>query len=247
MLSQAVLFVTHIESERIERHFERLRAELDGLLPALLCRHRPEDDCIIPTRLEEMQAAGLTVADGFGELAWLPMVRRLKDFDHCWIVEYDADYAGNWRDFFTRTIASDADLIGTAMMPRSGHQDWNHWSWFEPPSDVDASYHTRGFLPVSRFSRRWIDAYLDEQSSGRWRGHYEAIFPTFTLHRGMVLADLGIGPFCPPEWNGKNYRGRYHDEPRTFQWRPVASDVYFHEDASRFPLADLLYHPVKPG
>ena len=34
-----------------------------------------------------------------------------------WVLEYDVDVAGNWRDFFLITMQSKADFIGANIQP----------------------------------------------------------------------------------------------------------------------------------
>src|SRR3982074_455224 len=41
MSDQGIVFLTHVESERIFRHFQRLRVETKGLLSPLYCVHDP--------------------------------------------------------------------------------------------------------------------------------------------------------------------------------------------------------------
>ena len=41
MSDQAIVFLTHVQSERVFEHFRRLREETSGLLPTLLCIHDP--------------------------------------------------------------------------------------------------------------------------------------------------------------------------------------------------------------
>ena len=38
---QALVFVTHIESEPVRKHFLRLKVETQGLLDVFLCVHEP--------------------------------------------------------------------------------------------------------------------------------------------------------------------------------------------------------------
>ncbi|MEO8451272.1 MAG: hypothetical protein ABI647_15870 [Gemmatimonadota bacterium] len=266
--AQAIIFLTHVASARIVRHFERLREEVHPLLPAFLCVHgaasaapcyRDADltvslengRALLPGRYDEMNRCGLKINKGFGDLAYFPAMLspNLARYDYFWLVEYDVDFAGDWLQFFGLAMTSTADLIGTALQHRPAHLDWQHWARFEPPSDVTERSQVRGFFPLARFSRRLIESYVETMASGEWRGHHEAAIPTIALDQGLTIADLGFGPYCPDTWRRSHYRGVYHPREAaaapTFVYRPPVSQSYFHEASAAFPQHGLLYHPVK--
>jgi hypothetical protein len=97
----------------------------------------------------------------------------------------------------------------------------------------------RAFLPVARFSRAMLSAYVEELQAPEWRGHFEAVVPTVAANRGLLVEDLGgDGPFVPIGWRDRHYS-------TAFDWRPPVAESYFHEDRSQFLQSNLLHHPVK--
>jgi hypothetical protein len=269
---QAVVFLTHIASPRIIYHFLRLKAETRGLLDSYLCVHNGanysrdgnhiadfavssrDEEKTLPIRFAEKVRRGGTITPGFPDLAYMPALlsRRLSEYDYIWMVEYDVDFAGHWREFFRPVVSSRADLIGTTLYPQADCPGWDHWKWFEPPGAVSKRHYIRSFNPIARFSRRMLDAYSKAVREGTWRGHSEALFPAIASYNGFCFEDLGgAGPFTPQTFLGKNYLNTPSPEgfltPGTFVHAPAILTAYFHEAADDFIPHGYLYHPVKPS
>jgi hypothetical protein len=279
MLDQAIVFVTHSQSERVLRHFGRLRAETRGLLATFLCVHDPSqlehdrrirpggksetgkdmlatefrvdetnDESLLPRRYAQMRRAKRSYNTGFTDLTYMPALssRYLSSYDYVWVVEYDVDFAGNWREFFLVVMRSQADFLGANLYPRQAQDNWVQWSWFSTPPGVPHHQHVRSFNPISRFSRRMISLYLQAMQSDLWQGHTEALLPTIALEYGLSISDLGgRGPFCPEQWRGKNYHYDEGYRSGTFVHAPPVQFAYFHEKPGRFIARNVLYHPVK--
>jgi hypothetical protein len=291
---QAIVFLTHIKSESVLRHFQRLREETKELLTVLLCVHEPglaqaklaappqlrrisnrilaafqlqakyctptpdfttdaeSGARLLPHRFAEMQRRGLWYNTGFPDLAYMPALlsKRLREFEYIWLLENDVDYAGNWRDFFCRTMGSCADLLGTCIYARQPDDDWCHWSWFQTPPEISFYHHTRSFNPIVRFSRRMLSLYVSSMQDDRWQGHTEALYATIARHHGFTISDLGgTGAFCPEQWRGKNYHNPWMDgwHKYTFIDAPSVQSAYFHQRPKQYLQRDVLYHPVKVG
>jgi hypothetical protein len=269
---QAVVLVTHVGGREIHGHFARLRSEVAGLLDTFVCvdasvpgrafdpelpahfKAKPQDAArLLPARYLESRSRHGGIIPGYPDLVYWPALLsdRLAAYDYLWILEYDVDYAGNWREFFARTMPSPADLLGTTIFPRAQSEDWVFWEWFRSPPEVTAEFHLRSFLPIARFSRRMLELYTKTVRDDRWGGHTESLFPTIAHFNGLLVEDLGgAGPFCPPAWRSKNYDNTPWDErlsPGTFVFRPVTLDRYYHDSALRFSRPGFLYHPVKYG
>jgi hypothetical protein len=268
-LMQAVLFVTHIESERIYKHFLRIKAESCSLLDSFLCVHASANsqrafDCpadfrlsavdeakYLPARYAEKISQGGTIVPKFSDLAYMPALLspRLSNYSYIWIIEYDVDFAGRWDQFFSPLLDSHADLIGTTLLPKNRSMDWMWWASFHAPPTVSDAHHTRSFIPVARFSRRMISQYHQVARGGEWQGHSEALFPTVAAHYGLTMLDFGgNGPFTPRSLAGKNYLNTPSSpllRPGTFTTPPADHASYFHETPEMFAERGFLYHPVK--
>jgi hypothetical protein len=251
---QAILFLTHRADQRVIGHFERLRHETAHLMPSYLCVDEtkvPQTIAadfrfdlldawrVLPERLERLRQAVYPL--GGCELYFVPLMLlapELEGYDHFWMVEYDADFAGSWGDVFGPGMVLDADLIGTHLFPRMDEPDWMHWPTFVCPPDIPPERQIKGLFCVSRFSRRLLDCYVRKLQGRDWLGHFEAIFPTLAVQAGMTIADLSTrSPFGSRD-SGVLYRPEsFHClEPRR---------AYFHEAPETFQERGLLYHPVK--
>jgi hypothetical protein len=269
-MKQAVVFVTHIESPRVIGHFSRLRSETQELLDSFLCIHdggHAHDSSgvqaefrigaadaarVIPERVAEKERAGQSLIPGYTDLAYMPALLdpRLAEYGYIWLVEYDADYAGNWSDFFRPLVHSRADLLGSTIFPRSDCPGWHPWRGFSASPDVSPQHQLRSFIPVVRFSQRMLRCYADAMASGSWRGHTEAIYPAIAGCNGLAIEDFGgYGPFVRSNMRGLNYINSPSPDGSlgagTFVDRPVRQFAYFHESPSDFAALGYLYHPVK--
>ena len=120
-----------------------------------------------------------------------------------------------------------------------------HWSWFRSPQDVDPENVVRGFFPVVRLSRRFIEMF--SRKAEKWEGHPEALYPSMALHAGLTLEDMGgDGPMTKPSRRGKVYSNtRAHQiDAGTFRVYPPVDTHYFPNRTEAVP-ANLLWHPVK--
>jgi hypothetical protein len=262
--SQAILFLTHVRSARVLAHLERLRRETQALMPLFVCvdARLPRRDTaegfpadftvdpadwehLVPARAAHL-ASGLPSTDYFDRF-YLPALasQQLAGFDHVWFVENDVDFAGDWADFFRVAMESEADLIATTIYPRTVQPRWSHWKRFRTPERLGRAQHIRAFLPLARFSRRLIAAYVEEMQDPAWSGQFEAAWPTIAAERGFTLADPGgDGPF---RWDGPSFYSNTFNtltlSPGTFVFRPIRKR-YFYEDPVGFASGQL-HHPVK--
>jgi hypothetical protein len=267
--TQAIIFLTHIVSSKIYNHFIRLKSQTQNIVDAYFCIHKPYIHCdagsffpdfmlsrrderrVAPERYSEKERRGLAILPGFVDLAHMPALvsARLVDYRYIWVVEYDVEFAGIWGDFFADVMSSDADLLGTTFYPRAQCPGWPHWTWFHTPPEVLSIHHVRSFLPIVRFSRRMLRCYVDTVRDARWRGHYEALYPTIALHNALKIEDLGgSGPFTPASLRGRNYCNNPAVDnlrPGTFACRPIEHTAYFPDAPDQFPVRGFLYHPVK--
>ena len=259
-MTAAGIFLTHRESPRIQRHFDRLAEETRSLITWHYVLSRdpyprpdapftyPDPAEVLPARYRAMEEHG-GVQGGYLDTLLIPVLSGLEA-DLLWVCEYDVEYAGHWGDLFTRLAGSDADVLTTTLMFRHEQPKWVGWRKAAAPPGVPPERWVRSLNPLLRLTRPALDMYAAGVRDPRWQGHYEFTLPTVVREAGLRLEDFGgEGSFVPPGrersvYVGKSPRGRPPD--LTFGFRPVR-DHYFHEDPASFPAAGLLYHPVKPG
>jgi hypothetical protein len=104
------IFVTSRDEPRIKAHFRRLQKQTEGLLDLSYVLNRsdlPEPECglsyvspnkIMPRRMQRMLENG-GIYGGSVDLLFVPLALALKN-EFVWIIEYDVDFSGDWRDFF---------------------------------------------------------------------------------------------------------------------------------------------------
>lgn len=259
-MSAAGIFLTHRESPRISRHFERLVAETGDLVTwHLVVSHdaypRPEAPFdypdpaeVMPQRYRAMEEHG-GVQGGYLDTLLVPVLSGL-DADQLWVCEYDVDFAGRWSDLFAPLRDVDADLLTTTLLRRREQPRWPWWPTAAAPPEVLPELWLRSFNPLMRVSRRLLETYAAAMADDDWAGHYEFTIPTAALDAGLRVVDLGgEGAFVPRGHERRVYVGRTRagrPDDLTFGFRPVR-DHYFHEAPEEFGQRGLLYHPVKPG
>ena len=253
------IFVTSRDDPRIRARFRRLKQQTEGLLDLSYVINRsdfPEPDCslsplspqeIMPRRMRSMLENG-GIYGGFVDVLFVPLALALKN-EFVWIIEYDVDFSGDWRDFFRQFETDRSDVLTTSLVTRAKSLDWVHWKTARPPPEVPESKHLRSFNPIMRLSRRFLKAYVRETAHRDWPGHTEYTIPTIAAWRGYTIADIGgKGEFCPAVRHGRNYANSPEDPyslgPGTFVFLPPRN-VYFNDDSADFLQPDMLYHPVK--
>jgi hypothetical protein len=255
MSSTAILFITDVVSDRICSHFTRLKENLSPGLNTFLVQHVKEDtvgtgvgDILVrekdivrtlPRRNLQRMAFDRKINNGYFDLVFITACTHplISSCEYVWFVEYDVDYTGNWLEFFKSYSSSDTDLVTTRIRNIDESRDYYHWQYtivpeyiFDPAQGID--YRLNCLMPVSRLSRRYIDAYIDEMKYENWMGHFEIIVPSLAQYLGLSMEDL-----YKNESIGINQK--------TFGFRPVRSNAYFHEKPENFDLQNFLYHPVK--
>src|SRR5262249_49787363 len=144
---------------------------------------------VLPGRAAEKELKGSGLIRGYNDLAYMPALLgpRLAAYRYIWLVEYDVDYAGTWSDFFLSLLPSQADLLGSTILPRSECPGWPPWRGFKSPPQVSPRHQFRSFLPIARFSRRMLGCYAEAVESGAWQGHMEAIYPTIASLNELAI------------------------------------------------------------
>jgi hypothetical protein len=259
-VTAAGIFLTHLESPRIKRHFERLVDETGSLITWHFVLSRdafprpdvpfayPDPAELLPTRYAAMAEHG-GVQGGYLDTLIVPVLSSLEA-DQLWLCEYDVDFAGRWDELFTHVADRQADLLTTTLMYRHQQPKWPWWRTAAAPLAVPPERWVRSLNPLLRLTRPVLDAYVTAVADPRWQGHYEFTLPTVAREAGLRVEDLGgEGSFVPPGrersvYIGRTPQGRPPDQ--TFGFRPARHD-YFHEKPAAFEHQGMLYHPVKPG
>jgi hypothetical protein len=258
-VSDAGVFLTHVDSPRIRRHFRRLVEETASLVSWHFVLSRdpfprpdapfgyPDPADLMPARYAAMVDHG-GVQGGYLDTLLVPVLSGL-DADRLWLCEYDVDYAGRWGELFGQAADREADLVTTTVMFRREQPRWPWWRTAAAPPGVPHKRWVRSLNPLVRLTQPALEAYVAAVADPRWQGHYEFLLPTVTREAGLRVEDLGgEGSFVPPGRERAVYVGRSPSglpPDLTFGFRPSRSD-YFHEEPAAFPLPGMLYHPVKP-
>jgi hypothetical protein len=257
----AIVWLTYFDDPEADAAFARLSNEASQWGRVIKMRHDPQGSrepgasatlsindgdlaAALPARFDRMQAQGRAVNQGFCDLLHFATVQKLPDFELYWFIEYDVDFSGSWGAFFAEFVECPADLLGTTLYSRSLSERWFHWPWFKSPAEVDERSVTRGFFPVNRLSRRFIEMYAREAE--RWEGHWEALFPSIALHAGLAVEDIGgEGPMTPPHRRGRLYsNSNPHRLEGTFRAYPPVDTHYFPNRGDAEP-RNYLWHPIK--
>jgi hypothetical protein len=257
----AIVWLSYFDDPEAEAAFDKLSSEASKWGGVIKVRHDPQESrergpseisvsdadiaAALPTRFDQMRRLGRAVNRGFPDLLQFAVVQKLPDFDFYWFLEYDVDFTGSWSTFFSAFADNPADLLGTTLYPRSLSEGWFHWNWFKSPADVDTRNVVRGFFPINRISRRFIQSY--SQQAEKWEGHREALFPSIALYSGLAVEDIGgDGPMTPHHCRGRFYFNT--SDPQlgegTFRFYPRVDSHYFPNRVDALP-SDHLWHPIK--
>ena len=252
----AGLFVSHMATARVKAHFLRLQNETAGLIDWYFVLNRgthpnpswdvdiESPETVMPARHAEMLQNG-GVQGGYLDTVIFPCVLALPQ-QFVWVMEYDVDFSGHWRDFFSQFDRDNTDLLTTTITPRQTCPTWHWWRNARAPSTVDDQDWARAFHPVMRISKKMAALYCDTVADGAWSGHYEFTVPTVALATGCSLKDLSQKP-NETAMSRPNYTNTPKSpqlSPGTFVWRP-SRKAYFHEKGVTFVERNMLHHPIK--
>lgn len=264
--STCIVWATHVEDSKILASFDRLYREAgeqyatfgvynSGIQASPSSDERIRTVChddllkALPSRSEGVLESG-DIRAGFADALHFAAFASVPRHDYYWFVEYDVDFSGNWLSLFDEFRDNSSDLIATTLYPRSADPAWAHWESFGAPSFLTSEQSIRGFFPIYRASRKFIETYRSHVGNG-WQGHFEALFASIAAKNGLTIEDIGgTGPFTPANRRWKFYNNHHLDRdlsPGTFRFRPAVSDSYFSKGHPDFADENRLWHPVKTG
>lgn len=263
------MFLTHIWTPAIADHYARVKREaslaLDVFLafqPSSSSASVPADmnpdlvvgleqgAALLPRRHVEYSEASRKAPWGYVDLVWCTafLDPLLSSYDRFWLIEYDVDFSGDWRDFFADAAGYSGDLLATRVRRRSDDPRYGHLGYFSMPEGA-LEDPVIALFPISRLTRRLVDAYREELATRPWQGHFEIVLPSVAASLGLSIEEIGgEGPFTPPERHNRFYRGPFDlmsTYETTFNYRPVQSFRYFGEAPQNFREPGQLHHPVK--
>lgn len=262
-IAQAVLFATHVWSEPICSRFIKLRDELDNHADVylLLDESNPEVSenwrnalgassarQIFPFTLNSLRLLGFPTfrADKLVPgSAHFPVLLFAQERTYAcyWIVEYDVQFMGNWKELVDKFNEHPHDLLCSHIAMFPSIPNWPWWRSLEIPKrlygqiNLSAKTFLKGFFPIYRISKAGIMCVLEAHKNG-WTGHYETLVPSALSNSGLLVEDFNsFGRFYS---SGGIARGEGEDPLSSLRWRP---NIRFSELTDHD--AKLLFHPVK--
>lgn len=258
-----VLLLTHRWDLWIRRKLERLRAEIGDLADVVLLMQKSDATSSAIADSSDTGAAvsefaprqltrdldipflnGKSLVPGSTHFPVLDFARRAPHYRYFFLIEFDVDFSGNWRELVEEVAGASPDLATCHVRTFDQSPRWYWWRSFRP-SEADRDWADdrgnliKSFNPIYCISRRGIDWVEAAHRSG-WVGHYEILFATIIKRHGGRILDLADEGFCA---------GREQDPLRfltearrsTMRWRPEVTPIEF----SRRARGRTLFHPVK--
>ncbi len=253
-MKTAILYVTHIYNEEIERQIVKLRdgsqtlaALYIGFQSEKLQLTPPGGINVFPFSIRELNGLGYrpwgcTLMDGNFHFVLLDFYLNHPGYDYYWLVEYDVRFSGDWKNYFRFFADKDEDFISAHIEEYEDRPQWMRWREIDLVNiRPDRRMLLHSFNPICRFSNRAL-ALLHERCSLGDRGHNEVLMPTLFRYFGLKMSDFGgSGKYIYPGRPGLFYTDNPDDsceDKCTHRFRPA------HTGAIK-PLPDMIYHPVK--
>jgi hypothetical protein len=141
---------------------------------------------------------------GNTDMPVLAFVRDNPGYDTVWLFENDVAFTGPLSGLIEAFADSPADLLTTSIAPPADY--WFHSAATVLPEDWPADLPAlRAFLPAFRASNRLL-AEVDRFYRDGGDGHYEQIWVTVALAKGLVLEDFGgNGQYFSPSNRNRFY------------------------------------------
>ena len=213
-MKTAILYVTHIFNEVIERQIVRISDETKEISDFFVI-YQAESVKIdlhngirtFPFTIKELnmlgyKSWGCTLMDGNFHFVLLDFFLHYPDYDYYWLVEYDVRFSGCWSKFFSFFGDKDEDFISAHIEIVDDNPNWTRWGEIEMVNvKLNNRQLVKSFNPVARFSNRALGL-LHERCRMGDRGHNEVLMPTLFSYYRLKIADFGgRGRLCRPEFD----------------------------------------------
>lgn len=257
----AVLFLTHHWNDIIRLKFERLRSEIGSVADVFILMQKSEaaeraqaeggstrralalfDASALPGELGYAYAFADAILPGSVHFTVMAFSRR-NVYDHYFLIEYDVDFSGNWRDFIATVLKASPDFASLHFFTPRQKPDWGWWRVYRPADRdrgwaLDEGNLLRSFNPVYCLSRHAAQL-IDAAHRDGWHGHHELILATVLSHRGCRVVDLArLDDFCI---GSEQDPDASRDALSTVRWRPDVTQAEFLSRST----GRTLFHPVK--
>jgi hypothetical protein len=127
------------------------------------------------------------------DLKTLAAIEEIDSYERYISIEFDVICIDKIAETMSRLIEATktADLAASYIETRDQQPEWMWWSSLQPPpgTNIQPDYVRRSFLPLSVYSRRFMQIYRQELQAG-WAGHQEILLPTIACKHGMKTVVL---------------------------------------------------------
>ncbi|MCM1312414.1 MAG: DUF3405 domain-containing protein [Roseburia sp.] len=250
----AILFVTHIFNEEIERQINKLNTETVELASLYVVYQADKVKLNLPSNVKQhaftthklnrlgYRSWGCTIMDGNFHFVLLDFYRQHPEFDYYWLIEYDVRFNGDWNTFFSFFQDKEEDFWTAHVEKECDNSGWIRWHEIELKNlPLNHSTLLRSFNPICRFSNRAF-ALLHSRCLLGDRGHNELLMPTLFKYFKLKIADFG-----------GTGRYTYRDYPNLFYINDVEDDAedkcthrcYPTHNSSIMKFPNKIYHPIK--
>lgn len=250
----AILFVTHIYNEEIERQIKKLRTEAEDFASVYVVYQADKVRLDLPKdvrqhafTIDALNKLGYrpwecTIMDGNFHFVLLDFYRQHPEYDYYWLIEYDVRFSGNWKTFFSFFHNKNEDFWAAHLETQEDHPAWVRWHEIELKNiPLNDSTLLKSFNPICRFSNRAF-ALLHSRCLLGDRGHNELLMPTLFKYFKLKIADFGgTGRYTYKEHPNLFY---IYDEADT-EADKCTHRYYPRHNVSTMKYPNKIYHPIK--
>lgn len=249
----AILITTHKINLRILHLYNKIRTSVNYYCDVfILIQKESMETLAIPFGIKsetfskkdlfslDMTPLREDITPGSNHFILLWFFKNHPKYDRYWVIEYDVEYSGNWKDVFEKTKSLDFDFMSTHIQHYAENPSWYWWgSLGGAVSDIPFRKRVRSFNPVMRIGRSAIEFLYATLLKDNNRGHHEELISTLLYNNSFSILDLGqngkfasreLSPIC--SYNTPLPFGTMRHKPSFLPF-----------DVALYP--DKLIHPMK--